>query len=440
MTRSDQASFRVPRTFRLALLPATLWALGGCGVQPTVDEDTGGGVRFAEATVNPIEFMRNTSPYPTLWTGAGGTGSPVSFYEEGNRFWYVKTTNGLQWERYSWDGTYINLERDTSWPLADGRGNDAYDCLPYGSLHWARSYNWATGTANAISYSTTIVGFNYDGGQGTTCQYDWQKAFQYSTSNTKWLEYYPAKCWGGDIGCVDSIAIPYNNGTEKHWYARGLGWVAWEYSGTNPNLRSVYWKYRSTARYTPAKQCGNLGFWSAPFINTSTQRNGSGDWDFCRGKANCAPGESLSGISEAPNGYGRIALCQVRGTGNFGGAVRATLTTDAGDARRAARLGDWAPSHFKLECGLGEYVMGTSENSASCQGNNRFHAIQCAAGSGLGNTCYTRNFDVSDSRGTASSGDWDFANYKGECGLRQYVAGVSVNPTTGRPHSLLCCY
>jgi hypothetical protein len=138
---------------------------------------------------------------------------------------------------------------------------------------------------------------------------------------------------------------------------------------------------------------------------------------------------------------------------NYSGTYRATLMVDANaDQRRASRLGDWASGSYKLECGLGEYVAAVSENASQCQGNNRFHGIICAAYSGTVNTaCEVHTFDNGDSRNGAfinstslppgdwSSGDWDFSNYKGECGVNHYVAGVSVNPSSGQPHSLLCC-
>jgi hypothetical protein len=50
-----------------------------------------------------------------------------------------------------------------------------------------------------------------------------------------------------------------------------------------------------------------------------------------------------------------------------------------------------------------------------------------------------RTFDATNDRGTTASGDWDPGAYKGECALNEYVAGVSIHPTTRRPHSLLCC-
>lgn len=181
------------------------------------------------------------------------------------------------------------------------------------------------------------------------------------------------------------------------------------------------------------------------FLDTSSNRSGlSYDWDFCHGKADCGPGEAIVGVSDVPGGAGRTALCRRLGpqlTGSI--TTRPALTLDAHvDQRRAQRNGDWASGFYKLECGQNEYVAGVSEDALGCQSDNRFHGVICAAGSGLTGTCSARTVDGSigrDDRGTTASGDWDVGAFKGECGLAQYVAGVSVSPSTGRPHSILCC-
>jgi hypothetical protein len=176
------------------------------------------------------------------------------------------------------------------------------------------------------------------------------------------------------------------------------------------------------------------------FEDTSTERSSDGDWDACRGKVSCAPGETIRGLSEVPNGHGRRALCHPAPSNAFTGNITATLTLDAGvDQRRAARNGDWAYGQWKLECGAGEYVAAVSENASQCQGDRRFHAVRCAQGNNLGNSCSVRTLDNGDDRGTDFTGDWDFGAYKGECAANEYVAGVSVDPGSGRPHSLLCC-
>ncbi|TKD00289.1 hypothetical protein E8A74_34870 [Polyangium fumosum] len=184
-----------------------------------------------------------------------------------------------------------------------------------------------------------------------------------------------------------------------------------------------------------------LQSFAAPFRDTSTMRGSTTDWANCHGKASCAVGEVVSGISVSPSDHqGRSALCKEGDAAKFTGNVKATLLAGA-DRRRASRLGDWAPWFHKLECGLGEYVSGVSEDASYCDGGNKFHGIQCAQGVGFNEdtACTARVFDAADTRGSTASGDWDVGGYKGECAIDEHVAGVSVSPTTGAPHSILCC-
>jgi hypothetical protein len=196
--------------------------------------------------------------------------------------------------------------------------------------------------------------------------------------------------------------------------------------------------------YTAAVGIG--GGEPALFKDTSTLRSG-GEWDHGRGKATCAVGETVGGLSEEVGGYGRQAYCRRGGATEFRGNVVRTLTVDHGRDERAAQRAvggnpDWAPGYWKLECGASEYVSAISENAGGCQGNNWFHNLQCSSGGpGLGspNKCDVRVFDAGDGRATTASGDWDYGAFKGECGLSQYAAGVSVDPGSRRPHSILCC-
>lgn len=178
----------------------------------------------------------------------------------------------------------------------------------------------------------------------------------------------------------------------------------------------------------------------APFLDTSTMRDNGADWDPGRGKATCAPGETISGLSDLPGGPARTALCKQIGASTFSGNVVEALTVDAGESvRRAPRWGDWDPGALKLECGNGQYIRAVSENTSYSHGNNRFHAAQCATGTGLTSTCTPRLFENGDNRGTTATGDWDNGTSKGECGTHEYLAGVGVDPASGRPRSLLCC-
>jgi hypothetical protein len=185
------------------------------------------------------------------------------------------------------------------------------------------------------------------------------------------------------------------------------------------------------------------------FANDSSGPQPNGDWDFCRGKATCSAGYTIAGISAAQNrpewfgalaGYGHLGLCRPGDTNFFSGnqaAVR--LLPDAGGNVWSGDMGDWASGYWKLECAPGQYVSGVSENSPSCHGNYHFHGIRCSSGTNLLRTgCRARVFEDIDGR-AVDTGDWDPNYFKGECGLTEYVAGVSVNPANRRPHSIMCC-
>lgn len=388
--------------------------------------------------VNTLDYMRNTMS-PSGLCSVDTTHWPVCvhYIEQGNRLFYIKGEDGHYFERFTWDGTYVNLERDTTWK--DAVGNNAYDAMPYGSLHWAK-LSWSLN--DRYNYSTHIVGYN---NMGTgACSYA-QHVDEYNDSNYKQLIFAGTKCWGGDVGCVDTIAILYPSGNEVHWYARGWGWVEWD----NPIGTPVkVWNKRPVNPGTPTllDNCeGTLGSWPAVFLNQDGTRNpGYGDWDFCHTKASCAAGETLNGVSDLPGGSARTALCRVQGNATYSGAERAVINDDAGDWRRAMRSingsTDWDPGYFKLECGTTEYIAGTSDNATQCQGNTRFHAVLCAQAANPSAVCSVRPFDGGDNRVTTTSGDWDIGNYKGECGLTSYAAGISISPATGRPHALLCCH
>lgn len=390
------------------------------------------------ATVNPIDFFFNQSSNGLCTTQSGFWPPCVYFYRDTepgtnrNRFWYFKG-DANHFERFTWDNNYITLDRDTTWGNTL-HNSDSYDAKPYGSLLWAKTYNWTTGVH--IDYRTHITGFNI-----AYCNYA-QSNYEYDDQYWKAYEYYPNKFWGGNVGSADSIRVLYPSGNEAHWYARNFGWVAWE----NPiGTEKVRWINVTADRVTPNGVCNNLADWRAGFQNQDTMRRVySPDWDPCRGKANCMSGETIAGISIVPNGDARTALCRSGDTAHFTGNQTGRLDIDANqDRRRATRFvngnPDWDSGYWKLECGNNEYVAGVSENHTGCYGNNQFHGVLCASGNSLSNTCSVRVFAGGDSRGVTSSGDWDFGAFKGECGQNQYVAGVSVNPSTRRPHAILCC-
>jgi Peptidase_C39 like family len=87
----------------------------------------------------------------------------------------------------------------------------------------------------------------------------------------------------------------------------------------------------------------------AVFMNASTLRSGV-DWDFCHGKATCAYGETVGGMSEVPGGYGHAAYCRRGGTREMTGNIVRTLNLDQRASVRSVNgNADWAAGYLKLE-------------------------------------------------------------------------------------------
>lgn len=163
-----------------------------------------------------------------------------------NKLYYVKQTDTTFWERFGITDTRIALERDTTAP--PGSPNNSYDALPHGSMWMPRS--WTVG--QETSFSSTIKWFNK-----YTCRY--------TGTQTAWahgrhfLRYQGTVNMGGSLGNIDVVVIDryhwisddpnnaahYNpREAERFWFARGRGWVRWDYF---PNRTTGKWNNSDTA-------------------------------------------------------------------------------------------------------------------------------------------------------------------------------------------------
>lgn len=115
--------------------------------------------------------------------------------------------------------------------------------------------------------------------------------------------------------------------------------------------------------------------------------------------------------------------------------MAATLHPNCGDARRDSSTGDWDAGRRKGECGATEAVVGVSRDA-----NGAVYDLVCAAaGVAAPGACVVRNVNGGDNRGRSSTGDWDPDSWKTECTNGQYVKGISLDPDTRTPRSILCC-
>jgi hypothetical protein len=107
--------------------------------------------------------------------------------------------------------------------------------------------------------------------------------------------------------------------------------------------------------------------------------------------------------------------------------------------RLTSITGNWAPAGDWIgECDAHSAVTGLSIYN---DGYNDLNRMVCRADTPSSTfphqSCHAVSIDLGQNRGTTVTGDWDPNYYKGECGVSEYVAGVSE--LNGRPDQLLCC-
>ncbi|WP_281404508.1 zinc-dependent metalloprotease [Pyxidicoccus fallax] len=172
------------------------------------------------------------------------------------------------------------------------------------------------------------------------------------------------------------------------------------------------------------------------FENGDARRTSStGDWAPGYYKAECASGESVTGLSLNPTSrHTRVALCRASGDSRYPHDGCYTRSFSTGDSRGTSATGDWDPGYYKGECGTNEFVAGVAQSTT-----HEITAVLCCPGTVTHTSCSARVFDGQDSRESSASGDWDSGNWKGECGPGRYAAGLSRNISGGAPHALLCC-
>jgi hypothetical protein len=184
--------------------------------------------------INLLDYMLNTGDPlrdPTY-------GDMQQTRTAANKFWYLKNpSNGRRWERYGYDANRIWLERDTTLPVGEGPG-EAYDNTPAGSFWMPRVWSavtWAPGRVQ--NFSTNHKYFNFQ--NAPVCGYN--------GNTTAWpkgqhlFRFLGPINMGGNLGVVDvAIVDRYHDrscsgcqymppGAERFWFAKGRGWVRWEF-------------------------------------------------------------------------------------------------------------------------------------------------------------------------------------------------------------------
>jgi beta-glucanase (GH16 family) len=119
---------------------------------------------------------------------------------------------------------------------------------------------------------------------------------------------------------------------------------------------------------------------------------------------------------------------------DLGGMMPRMLQSGTSDA---AFPQEWDHDYYKADCGSQAVVNGLSANSAS-----QPHQVLCIngnAGEFTGNGVTTlSDISTAEHRRANRLGDWDYGYYKSECGVNEYVSGISQHPGAARLHGIRC--
>ncbi len=193
--------------------------------------------------IDPFDYMFNTSGH-VLRSPPTGDIQKFRDNDTTNTFWYIKNPNpdfGWRWERYRYDDEYIWLERDTTWPHMDNGGYRAYDALNWESMKLAPARNWWVGAV--LPFDTYIRGFDFEPPDYNTVtdikeedtHWPAQRELVYHNDALDTTQHFRD---GSELGTIDVIVIetkvrpdiPFRpTKVERHWYARGYGWVRWQH-------------------------------------------------------------------------------------------------------------------------------------------------------------------------------------------------------------------
>jgi hypothetical protein len=203
---------------------------------------------------------------------------------------------------------------------------------------------------------------------------------------------------------------------------------------------------RMAVDYVRVYALNNDGGWYVrPFQGTG-QYNAAVpmEWDYGSYKADCGGQAALTGISANATGSNLGAphdlLCSNIGGTQFGDNGVADITNvSSGGTMRANRV----PSDWDFGYWKSECGLNEYVSGVSqVPGSGNSHGLRCSSASMTNNgtaNCETHNVGGAEDRGNTAEGDWDNGYYKSECGAGKVVVGVSASTSTYKPHRILCC-
>ena len=197
---------------------------------------------------------------------------------------------------------------------------------------------------------------------------------------------------------------------------------------------------RMAVDYVRVYALNNDNGWTArPFQGTG-QYNAAlpTEWDSGYYKADCGTNAAMTGLSMTATGITPHSALCMNYGSKFAEYGAATLTDVTTGEHRRANRAG------DWDSGYYKSECGVNEyvSGVSQTTGGRLHGLRCAVGSGLTNggqnNCESHTINPDD-QGPGNVGDWDFGYHKGECGYGRVMYGVSASPSTGAPHRILCC-
>jgi hypothetical protein len=246
----------------------------------------------------------------------------------------------------------------------------------------------------------------------------------------------PATTFGGSTQTLELYTYFGTAGGSNAWIIYNVGYFpASNYSGTMATgtahqYYGGYEVYDHSGNWVIPMGSGaasNAGFGQAAYIDLMEAENSNGTWSV-----------NFGGPQSTASAY--TAYTGTSGYYFAGDQTKVWWGQDYGDS--FSPVGDWASGYYKGQCPNGHAVIGDSCYRNAIQS----HAVVCGQqtlatfnGGPTGSGCYARNITNGDNRGYNDNGwDWQVNYIKDECGVNEFVEGLSQGKN-GYIHGVLCC-
>jgi hypothetical protein len=224
------------------------------------------------------------------------------------------------------------------------------------------------------------------------------------------------------------------------------GWQTWQ-NVTSPTFTLPAGTHVLTFNTVSGGQ--NLNYFSIASVGTLLTRvfeqreNNAAvpvEWDYGYYKGDCGAQWAITGLSTDLNGgLAHALLCWSGGNaGEFTGSAVTTVSPVWGGTTANMLYSRMGDWDY----GYYKAECGLNEyvsGVSQAPGSGAVHGIRCASASMTSNgtaNCETRLVTQSDG---FTGTDWDYGYHKGQCAANKVVVGVSANASDGQPHRILCC-